>query len=113
MSALSPPQAMESSIVPAVPIARRTRLRVARMVTASHDLHLRIAAQFVQLSSRFESTIILAKGRHHVDGKSILGVLMLGAVRGTRLRIVAHGRDAEVAIRALAQLFHPVARRSS
>lgn len=113
MSALSPPQALESVVAPAVPVAQRKRLRVARMVTAGHDFHLRIAAQFVQLSSRFESKIILAKGRRHVDGKSILGVLMLGAVRGTRLRIVAHGRDAEVATRALTQLFHPSARQSS
>lgn len=110
MSPLSPPQAPELVIVPAVPIAPRRRLRVACAVTASHDVHLRIAAQFVQLASRFESKIILGKGRRRVDGKSILGVLMLGAVRGTRLRIIATGRDAEHAIAALAKLFHSAIR---
>ena len=89
----------------AVPVAKRRRLRMARTVAANHDVHLRIAARFVQLASRFESKIILAKGRHRVDGKSILGVLTLGAVRGTQLRVIATGRDAEPALAALIQLF--------
>lgn len=83
----------------------RRRLRVARTVTATRDVHLRVAAHVVQLSSRFEAKLMLVKGRHRVDGKSILGVLMLGAVRGTRLRLVAIGRDAEAAISAIARLF--------
>ena len=107
MSPSSPAQVLESVIVPVVPIASsRKRLKVARTVMANHDLHLRIAAQFVQLASRFESKIILVKGRRRVDGKSILGVLMLGAARGTRLRIVTIGRDAETASKVLARLFH-------
>ena len=92
--------------MPAIPVARRQRLRAGRSFAAGHDFHLRIAAQFVQVASRFESKIVLAKGRRRVDGKSILGVLMLGAVRGSRLRVVAIGRDAEQALRALTQLFH-------
>ena len=106
MSRLSLSHATEFIVVPAMPVATRKRLRVARTVTATHDLHLRIAAHFVQLASRFESKVILVKGRRGVDGKSILGVLMLGAVRGTRLRIIVTGRDAEHALLALTALFH-------
>ena len=95
-------------MVPAVPIAPRKRLRVARTVTVTHDLHLRMAAQFVQLASRFESRVMLAKGRRSADGKSILGVLMLGVSRGTRMRLIATGRDAEQAVTALSRLFQPL-----
>jgi len=49
---------------------------------------------------------MLAKGDTHVDGKSILGVLMLGIARGTELRIIAVGRDAEQAGAALVRLFN-------
>jgi len=94
------------TVTPFMTSQRHHRLRAAQTVTATHDLHLRIAAQFVQVASRFESRIILAKGRHRVDGKSILGVLMLGAVRGTELRIVATGRDAQQSVAALSNLFH-------
>ena len=105
MHLLNSPQVPALVMMPAVPIAPRKRLRVARTVTATHDLHLRIAAQFVQLAGRFESTVMLAKGRRCADGKSILGVLMLGASRGARIRLMATGRDAEHAIAALAKLF--------
>jgi len=103
--AFSPPPTLELTVAPTLPAVKRKRLRVARTVAAARDLHLRIAAQFVQLASRFESRVLLAKGTHHVDGKSILGVLMLGAAQGTRLRIIATGRDAEPAIAALSTLF--------
>lgn len=106
MSATSPPQAPEFVIAPAVRVVPRRRLRVMQTVTASHDLHMRIAAHFVKLASRFESKIMLAKGRRRVDGKSILGIMMLGAARDSRLRIIAIGRDAEEAVRALTPLFH-------
>lgn len=97
---------MAYASLPSAPIVPRKRLTVARTVTAGHDLHLRIAAQFVQVASRFESKVILGKGRRRVDGKSILGVMMLGAARGTRLRIITIGRDAETAMTVLARLFH-------
>jgi phosphocarrier protein HPr len=89
--------------------AKSRRLRIATTVSAPSDVHLRVAAEFVQLSTRFTCRVLLSKQGRHVDGKSILGVLMLGIARGTELRIIAVGRDAEQAVAALAELFQPPA----
>ena len=65
-------------------------------------LHARAAAKFVHLAGRFESRILVARDSHEVDGKSILGILLLAATRGTRLRITTDGPDERQAIDALA-----------
>ncbi len=67
-------------------------------------LHARAAAKFVTLASGFESDIRLLRGEREVNGKSIMGVMMLAAGRGTRLKIVADGRDAEEALARLEEL---------
>jgi len=67
-------------------------------------LHARPADLFSRLASRFESTIEIVKDGQHVDGKSILDILMLAAVQGTTLSIVARGNDADEAVEALARL---------
>jgi len=67
-------------------------------------LHARAAAKFVKLASGFASEITLARGEREVNGKSIMGVMMLAAARGTRLRLRAEGPDAERAAEALARL---------
>ena len=67
-------------------------------------LHARAAAKFVTLASGFESDIRLQRGEREVNGKSIMGVMMLAAGRGTRLKIVADGRDAEEALARLEEL---------
>ncbi len=58
-------------------------------------LHARAAAKLVKLSSSFESDIRLSRsnGNQHIDGKSILGVLLLAAGRGTVLDIFFEGSD--------------------
>ncbi len=58
-------------------------------------LHARAAAKLVKLSSSFESDIRLSRsnGNQHIDGKSILGVLLLAAGRGTELDIFFEGSD--------------------
>ncbi|MFH1964031.1 MAG: HPr family phosphocarrier protein [Acidobacteriota bacterium] len=58
-------------------------------------LHARAAAKLVKLSSTFKSDIRLSrsKGNQHIDGKSILGVLLLAAARGTELDIFFEGSD--------------------
>ena len=71
-------------------------------------LHARAAAKFVHLAGRFESRILVVRDSQEVDGKSILGVLLLAATRGTRLRISAAGSDESDALRALVEF---VARR--
>ncbi len=66
--------------------------------------HARPAAEFVKLAGRFTSEIWVTKDDLGVNGKSIMGVLMLAAEQGTRLVIKAEGNDAEDAIDALAAL---------
>ncbi|MFV2006682.1 MAG: HPr family phosphocarrier protein [Longimicrobiales bacterium] len=66
--------------------------------------HARPAAEFVKLAGRFTSEIWVRKDGLDVNGKSIMGVLMLAAEQGARLVIRAEGTDAEDALDALAAL---------
>ncbi|MBI2188302.1 MAG: HPr family phosphocarrier protein [Acidobacteria bacterium] len=67
-------------------------------------LHARAAARFVQLATRFESHIRVGRDEKMMDGKSILGILLLAAARGTMLTISAEGPDEERAVDALVRL---------
>jgi phosphocarrier protein len=67
-------------------------------------LHARPAAQLVRLSNRFGSDIFLSKNGVEVNGKSIMGVMMLAAERGARVQIRAVGTDAREAVRDLVAL---------
>lgn len=67
-------------------------------------LHARAAARFVHLASQFQSRIKVTRGAQTVDGKSILGLLLLAAARGTALEISADGIDEQQAIDALVSL---------
>lgn len=64
-------------------------------------LHARAASKFVTLASTFESQIRLSNGQREVNGKSIMGIMMLAAGRGTNLLLSAEGPDAEAALEAL------------
>lgn len=67
-------------------------------------LHARAAAKFVSLANRFSSTIQVSRDTLTVDGKSIMGVLLLAATCGTSLTLTAEGDDAEGAVDALSEL---------
>ena len=67
-------------------------------------LHARAAARFVKLASQFQSQINVTRGARTVDGKSILGLLLLAAARGREIEITADGPDEREAIEALAAL---------
>lgn len=67
-------------------------------------LHARAAAKFVKLASSFDSEVRLARGGHVVNGKSIMGVMMLAAAKGTELELAVEGRDAKEAVSKLEQL---------
>lgn len=67
-------------------------------------LHARPAAEFVKLAGRFRAEIRVEKDGLEVDGKSIMGMLMLAAEHGSSITIRAEGSDAEEALGALAQL---------
>lgn len=67
-------------------------------------LHARPAMSFVDVASRFASTITVSRSDQAVDGKSIMQMLMLAATKGTTLHVTAEGDDADQAIKALTDL---------
>jgi phosphocarrier protein HPr len=67
-------------------------------------LHARAAARFVHAANRFTSRITLARGERTMDGKSILGILLLSASQGTRLQLCADGDDEDEALDGLGTL---------
>ncbi len=67
-------------------------------------LHARAAARFVHTAARFEARITAGRDGRVMDGKSILGILLLGASRGTTIEITAEGGDEEEAVEALVAL---------
>jgi len=78
----------------------------ARAVTICNPLglHARAAAKFVHLASRFSSRVSVERAGRQVDGKSILGVLLLAAASGTTITITAEGDDAATALDELCAL---------
>lgn len=67
-------------------------------------LHARAAARFVRVAGQFTAKIRVGRGTRMVDGKSILGLLLLAAARGTTLTVTADGEDERAAINALTAL---------
>jgi phosphocarrier protein HPr len=78
----------------------------SRFVTVVNPLglHARAAARFVHLATRFESQIRVGRDARVMDGKSILGILLLAASRGTMLTVTANGPDETDAVGALVAL---------
>ena len=68
-------------------------------------LHARPSALFVRKASKFKSEIALVKDGVEVNGKSIMGLMMLAAEMGSKILIRAEGEDEERAVEALATLF--------
>lgn len=67
-------------------------------------LHARAAAKLVHIASRYKSDIKIRKGDEEVDGKSILGILLLAAGRGSMVTIRADGEDERAALDAVENL---------
>jgi phosphocarrier protein HPr len=78
-----------------------------KILTISNELglHARPAAMFVQLTSRYKSKITVFRGTQKVDGKSIMGLLMLAAKKGSKLQLIIEGEDEEDLLRELTALF--------
>lgn len=78
----------------------------SRTVTVVNQLgmHARAAAKFVHLAGRFQSRIMVERQGREMDGKSIMGLLLLAAARGTSITIAADGNDEQAALVALATL---------
>jgi phosphocarrier protein len=69
-------------------------------------MHARAAAKFVKLASTFKSKIELERKKQRVNGKSIMGVMMLAASKGSHVTIHAEGNDAKESINQLEQLIN-------
>ena len=67
-------------------------------------LHARPATFFIQKANEFKSTVWVEKEERRVNAKSLLGVLSLGIVGGTAIRIIVDGSDEEEALNALVEL---------
>jgi phosphocarrier protein len=70
-------------------------------VTNRLGLHARAAAKFVHLASRFQAQVRITRGSQTMDGKSIMGILLLAAAVGTPLTVSADGQDEQMAVDAL------------
>jgi phosphocarrier protein len=81
-------------------------MRVARDLTVVNKLgiHARPAAMFVKIANRFDCDIFVEKDGELVNGKSIMGLMMLAAGPGCRIRVQADGDDAPQAISELESL---------
>jgi phosphocarrier protein HPr len=79
---------------------------ITRAVTVTNQLglHARAAARFVHLAAKYESQIRVGRDTKVMDGKSIMGILLLAAARGTTLTISAEGPDEAAAVTALCGL---------
>jgi phosphocarrier protein len=78
----------------------------SRTVTVVNQLgmHARAAARFVHLAARFQAHVRVARDSREMDGKSIMGILLLAAARGSAITITAEGTDERDAVDALATL---------
>ena len=69
-------------------------------------LHARASAKFTQLAARYKSDIFLTRNARRVNGKSIMGVMMLAAGKGAKVTLEAEGADEQEAIGALSALIN-------
>ncbi|MCC6758527.1 MAG: HPr family phosphocarrier protein [Candidatus Omnitrophica bacterium] len=77
------------------------RIEKEILVKSVQGLHARPAALFVQTAVKYDSTLAVKKDGEIVNGKSIMGILMLGIQRDTPIILVAEGKDAEALIAEL------------
>ena len=74
-------------------------LTIELFITIENSLgiHARPASMFVQLATQFESDVVVRNGNDEIDGKSLMGLLMLAAGKGSELTLIFSGDDAEEA----------------
>jgi phosphocarrier protein HPr len=71
------------------------RIEKTIIVRTKLGLHARPAAMFVQVANKYTSNVLIRKGSEEVNGKSIMGILMIGADYGSELTMIVEGDDAE------------------
>lgn len=73
-------------------------------ITNKLGIHARPAAQFVKTANQFDADITVEKDGEEIDGKSIMGLMMLAAGHGSVLRITTEGTDADASLQAIGEL---------
>jgi phosphocarrier protein HPr len=81
------------------------RLSKELVITNKHGLHARTAALLVKTANAFKSEVLFEKDGQSVNGKSIMGVLMLAAGMGATIKVTVEGDDAPAALAAIEALF--------
>ncbi|MEO6952465.1 MAG: HPr family phosphocarrier protein [Polyangia bacterium] len=81
-----------------------TRAEARLQIVNELGMHARAATKFVQAANKFKSTLTVEKDGQVVNGKSIMGVLMLVAAKGTHIQVVSEGPDAEAALAVITKL---------
>jgi phosphocarrier protein HPr len=74
------------------------------VIRNKYGLHTRPAAKFVEIASKYQAQVMINKDGFEVNGKSIMGVLVLAAEKGDKIEISANGKDERHAIEALVEL---------
>ena len=85
-------------------MSRLNVIKRALTVRNKLGLHARPAALFVQIANKYDAQISVKKGGQIVNGKSIMGIMMLAASRGSKIFIIAKGEDAQEAVAELERL---------
>ncbi|NIO17744.1 MAG: HPr family phosphocarrier protein [Deltaproteobacteria bacterium] len=81
-----------------------TRVVKNLMIKNELGLHARAASSLANLASKFQSEIFIFKDGIEVNGKSIMGILMLAAPKGSMIKVSAEGDDADEAVKAIEDL---------
>ena len=69
-------------------------------------LHARASSKFTQIASRFKAEVWIARNGRRVNGKSIMGVMMLAAAKGATVELETNGEDEDLAMAALVELIN-------
>ena len=80
---------------------------LSREITIINKLgiHARPAAMIVKLANQFKSDIFIEKDNERINGKSIMGIMMLAAGKGSKIKVYAKGIDAELVLEQFEKLF--------
>lgn len=86
------------------PASDQLRSEKEIVIQNRNGLHARPAAMFVKISSRYRAEVWVEKDGERVNGKSIMGLMMLAAGKGSKLQVIAEGADADKVVAELSNL---------
>ena len=82
------------------------RIEKELTIQSSQGLHARPAAMFVQIASKYTSSVTVKRDKETVNGKSIMGILMLGAHHKAKITLIVEGEDAEEVFKELEEFLN-------